>query len=98
MTLVGNKVDLQEKREVAVQDGIEYTEKNGFSVPLKTYLPDGDIDLTALNCHNIEDGLVFDVRVVLHGEKINEAAEYEVKDVIFIDAEMLLPYSAHIPS
>jgi len=33
--------------------------------------------------------LVFDVRVVLHGEKINEAAEYEVKDVIFIDAEVI---------
>lgn len=59
------------------------------SVPLKTYLPDGDIDLTALSCQNIEDGLVSDVRAVLHGEEINEAAEYEVKDVRFIDAEVL---------
>ena len=66
------------------------------SVPLKTYLPDGDIDLTALSCQNIEDGLVSDVRAVLHGEEINEAAEYEVKDVRFIDAEVLstwlMPY------
>lgn len=66
------------------------------SVPLKTYLPDGDIDLTALSCENIEDGLVSDVRAVLHGEEINEAAEYEVKDVRFIDAEVLstqlMPY------
>ncbi|KAG4402595.1 hypothetical protein GLYMA_02G235800v4 [Glycine max] len=60
------------------------------SVPLKTYLPDGDIDLTALSCENIEDGLVSDVRAVLHGEEINEAAEYEVKDVRFIDAEVKL--------
>ncbi|KAG4382981.1 hypothetical protein GLYMA_14G203800v4 [Glycine max] len=60
------------------------------SVPLKTYLPDGDIDLTALSCQNIEDGLVSDVRAVLHGEEINEASEYEVKDVRFIDAEVKL--------
>ncbi|CAI8585976.1 unnamed protein product [Vicia faba] len=60
------------------------------SVPLKTYLPDGDIDLTALSCQNIEDGLVSDVHSVLRGEENNEAAEYEVKDVRFIDAEVKL--------
>ncbi|KAF7816223.1 putative polynucleotide adenylyltransferase [Senna tora] len=60
------------------------------SVPLKTYLPDGDIDLTALSCQNIEDALVSDVHAVLKGEEINEAAEYEVKDVRFIDAEVKL--------
>lgn len=59
------------------------------SVPLKTYLPDGDIDLTALSYQNIEDGLVSDVHAVLRGEENNEAAEYEVKDVRFIDAEVL---------
>ena len=59
------------------------------SVPLKTYLPDGDIDLTALSPQNIEDGLVSDVHAVLRGEENNEAAEYEVKDVRFIDAEVL---------
>ncbi|KAJ1403118.1 Small GTPase superfamily [Sesbania bispinosa] len=30
MALVGNKADLNEKREVAAQDGIEYAEKNGM--------------------------------------------------------------------
>ncbi|CAJ2629573.1 ras-related protein RABF1-like [Trifolium pratense] len=30
MALVGNKADLNEKREVAVQDGTEYAEKNGM--------------------------------------------------------------------
>ncbi|OIW02610.1 hypothetical protein TanjilG_24061 [Lupinus angustifolius] len=60
------------------------------SVPLKTYLPDGDIDLTALSYQSIEDGLVSDVHAVLRGEEANEAAEYEVKDIRFIDAEVKL--------
>ncbi|XP_028768831.1 uncharacterized protein LOC114726413 isoform X2 [Neltuma alba] len=60
------------------------------SVPLKTYLPDGDIDLTALSGQNIEDALVSDIHTVLRGQEINEAAEYEVKDVRFIDAEVKL--------
>ncbi|KAL0382686.1 UNVERIFIED_CONTAM: Ras-related protein RA [Sesamum calycinum] len=30
MALVGNKADLQEKREVPVQDGIDYAERNGM--------------------------------------------------------------------
>ncbi|XP_039023585.1 ras-related protein RABF1-like isoform X1 [Hibiscus syriacus] len=30
MALVGNKADLQEKREVQVQDGVDYAEKNGM--------------------------------------------------------------------
>ncbi|KAG6765195.1 hypothetical protein POTOM_029216 [Populus tomentosa] len=30
MALVGNKADLQEKREVPTQDGIDYAEKNGM--------------------------------------------------------------------
>ncbi|RZC26411.1 hypothetical protein D0Y65_004867 [Glycine soja] len=63
------------------------------SVPLKTYLPDGDIDLTALSCQNIEDGLVSDVRAVLHGEEINEAAEYEVKLVKCIVQDIVVDIS-----
>ncbi|KAJ9705692.1 hypothetical protein PVL29_003661 [Vitis rotundifolia] len=30
MALVGNKADLHENREVPVQDGIDYAEKNGM--------------------------------------------------------------------
>ncbi|KAG4382983.1 hypothetical protein GLYMA_14G203800v4 [Glycine max] len=63
------------------------------SVPLKTYLPDGDIDLTALSCQNIEDGLVSDVRAVLHGEEINEASEYEVKLVKCIVQDIVVDIS-----
>ncbi|KAE8039405.1 hypothetical protein FH972_011820 [Carpinus fangiana] len=58
------------------------------SVPLKTFLPDGDIDLTAISCPNIEDSLVSDVHAVLRGEEHNKAAPYEVKDVHCIDAEV----------
>ncbi|CAK9164100.1 unnamed protein product [Ilex paraguariensis] len=57
------------------------------SVPLKTYLPDGDIDLTTLSSPNIEERLAFDVLAVLRAEELNEDAEYEVKDTQFIDAE-----------
>uniref|UniRef100_A0A5B7AM32 Uncharacterized protein n=1 Tax=Davidia involucrata TaxID=16924 RepID=A0A5B7AM32_DAVIN len=60
------------------------------SVPLKTYLPDGDIDLTALGSPNVEDALARDVLAVLQGEEQNENAEYEVKDTQFIDAEVKL--------
>lgn len=54
-------------------------------------LPDGDIDLIALSCQNIEDGLVSDVHVVLHGEEVNEAVEYEVKDPKVLSTQ-LMPY------
>lgn len=58
-------------------------------MPLKTYLPDGDIDLTALSFRNVEDALANDVRVVLEREEQNEASEFEVKDVQYIHAEVL---------
>ncbi len=66
------------------------------SVPLKTYLPDGDIDLTALSCPNIEDALVSDVHAVLRGEEHNEAARFEVRDVHCIDAEVPPSLSAFV--
>ncbi|GMP48913.1 hypothetical protein CsSME_00016095 [Camellia sinensis var. sinensis] len=60
------------------------------SVPLKTYLPDGDIDLTALSSPTAEETFARDVLAVLQGEEQNENAEYEVKDTQFIDAEVKL--------
>jgi hypothetical protein len=63
------------------------------SVPLKTYLPDGDIDLTAVSCPNIDDSLVSDVLAVLRREEHNEAPPYEVKDVHCIDAEVFSTFS-----
>ncbi|KAK9153416.1 hypothetical protein Sjap_000896 [Stephania japonica] len=60
------------------------------SVPLKTYLPDGDIDLTALCIQNVEDALASDVRAVLEREEQNKISEFEVKDIQYIHAEVKL--------
>lgn len=60
------------------------------SVPLKTYLPDGDIDLTALSSPKSDDSLCRDVLAVMHAEQLNANAEYEVRDTQFIDAEVKL--------
>ncbi|KAH0459218.1 hypothetical protein IEQ34_012032 [Dendrobium chrysotoxum] len=60
------------------------------SVPLKTYLPDGDIDLTTVGFPNIEDALAANVRSVLEVQAHNKDAEFEVKDVQLIHAEVKL--------
>ncbi|MCE0482565.1 hypothetical protein HAX54_041424 [Datura stramonium] len=60
------------------------------SVPLKTYLPDGDIDLTALSNNYCEARLAHDVLAVLQEEENRENAEFDVKDTQFIDAEVKL--------
>ncbi|XVF29697.1 hypothetical protein REPUB_Repub15cG0144500 [Reevesia pubescens] len=60
------------------------------SVPLKTYLPDGDIDLTAFGRLNFEEALANDVCTVLEREDQNRAAEFVVKDVQLIRAEVKL--------
>ncbi|KAK4582217.1 hypothetical protein RGQ29_025400 [Quercus rubra] len=60
------------------------------SVPLKTYLPDGDIDLTAFGRLNGEEALASNVCSVLEREDQNRAAEFVVKDVQMIRAEVKL--------
>ncbi|KAM3373912.1 hypothetical protein P3S68_012626 [Capsicum galapagoense] len=60
------------------------------SVPLKTYLPDGDIDLTVFSSPIIEETLARDVLAVLQEEELKENTEYDVKDPQFIDAEVKL--------
>ncbi|KAJ4912251.1 PAP/OAS1 substrate-binding domain superfamily [Raphanus sativus] len=60
------------------------------SVPLKTYLPDGDIDLTAFGgpCH--EEDLAHQVFSVLDREEHNVGAPFMIKDVQLIRAEVKL--------
>lgn len=58
-------------------------------MPLKTFLPDGDIDLTILHDPCAEASWVSDVLSLLQAEEQNEYAEYEVKDTQFIDAEVI---------
>ncbi|PHT72646.1 hypothetical protein T459_23431 [Capsicum annuum] len=60
------------------------------SVPLKTYLPDGDIDLTTFGGTNFEDALANDMVSILEAEDQNKAAEFIVKDVQLIRAEVKL--------
>ncbi|XP_014757313.1 uncharacterized protein LOC100840351 isoform X2 [Brachypodium distachyon] len=60
------------------------------SVPLKTYLPDGDIDLTAFGSTYSDESLANEVRAILEAEERREDAEFEVKDVQYIHAEVKL--------
>ncbi|CAN4111467.1 unnamed protein product [Withania somnifera] len=61
------------------------------SVPLKTYLPDGDIDLTAFSNNLIlKDTWAHQVRDMLEKEEKNENAEFHVKEVQYIQAEVKL--------
>ncbi|KAF6140889.1 hypothetical protein GIB67_042302 [Kingdonia uniflora] len=59
------------------------------SVPLKTYLPDGDIDLTTFGKNlNSKDTWANEVRDMLLNEEKNENAEFRVKEVQYIQAEV----------
>ncbi|GJN10674.1 hypothetical protein PR202_ga28789 [Eleusine coracana subsp. coracana] len=60
------------------------------SVPLKTYLPDGDVDITVLANTWMKSSLIDDVRYVLKMEMENCDAEFEVKGLHFIDADVKL--------
>lgn len=62
------------------------------SVPLKTFLPDGDVDLTALSDSAVGDTLINNVRRILESEESNIDAELEVKDVKFIEAEVFMSF------
>ncbi|CAN4101111.1 unnamed protein product [Withania somnifera] len=90
-------LDTEEKRKDVV-DYVQRLIKNSLgcevfsygSVPLKTYLPDGDIDLTVFGSPAIEETLARDVLTVLQEEELKENTEYDVKDPQFIDAEVKL--------
>uniref|UniRef100_A0A5B7BSD7 Uncharacterized protein n=1 Tax=Davidia involucrata TaxID=16924 RepID=A0A5B7BSD7_DAVIN len=59
------------------------------SVPLKTYLPDGDIDLTVFSKNqNLKDTWANKVRYMLESEEKSEDAEFRVKEVQYIQAEV----------
>ncbi|CAL0319492.1 unnamed protein product [Lupinus luteus] len=61
------------------------------SVPLKTYLPDGDIDLTAFSDNQeFKDSLAHAVRGVLESEQKNVNAAFRIKEVQYIDAEVTI--------
>ncbi|KAL7617158.1 hypothetical protein Lser_V15G03269 [Lactuca serriola] len=58
------------------------------SVPLKTYLPDGDINLTVVTkSANFRESLPSEVRDTLETEEKNENAEFHVMEVQYVLAE-----------
>lgn len=89
---------ISEERRRAVIDYVQRLLRNYLgcevfpfgSVPLKTYLPDGDIDLTIFGGLNCEEAIAKDLCSVLEIEEQNSAAEFVVKDVQFIPAEVKL--------
>ncbi|CAH9069225.1 unnamed protein product [Cuscuta epithymum] len=60
------------------------------SVPLKTFLPDGDIDLTAFGGSVADDGLAASMVSILEEENRNKDAEFSIEDVQLICAEVKL--------
>ncbi|KAF9661415.1 hypothetical protein SADUNF_Sadunf19G0066300 [Salix dunnii] len=58
------------------------------SVPLKTYLPDGDIDLMVLSHQSMEEELARDVCTLLQCEELDP--EFQVNDVQYIHAQVKL--------
>lgn len=56
------------------------------SVPLKTYLPDGDIDLTVISDQNAEEDLARGVCSILEGG--DKDSKFQVKDVQYICAQV----------
>ncbi|KAK2444259.1 PAP/OAS1 substrate-binding domain superfamily [Trifolium repens] len=59
------------------------------SVPLKTYLPDGDIDLTVFGINQIlPETFIPKILQKLESEINNESAKFRVKEVQFIQAEV----------
>ncbi|KAK9015313.1 hypothetical protein V6N11_006425 [Hibiscus sabdariffa] len=59
------------------------------SVPLKAYLPDGDIDLTAFSKErSLKDNWAHQVLDMLQKEEKHENAEFRVKEVQYIQAEV----------
>ncbi|XAR53969.1 Polynucleotide adenylyltransferase [Bertholletia excelsa] len=86
-----------EERRSAVADYVQRLIMKSFpcqvftfgSVPLKTYLPDGDIDLTAFSDNqNLKETWANQVRDMLESEEKNENAEFHVKEVQYIQAEV----------
>ncbi|KAF0900285.1 hypothetical protein E2562_030053, partial [Oryza meyeriana var. granulata] len=60
------------------------------SVPLKSYLPDGDVDITVLGNTALHGTCISDVHNILESEEQDSDAELEIKGVQFINAEVKL--------
>jgi predicted nucleotidyltransferase len=63
------------------------------SVPLKTYLPDGDIDLAVFQGKGpkLRDSWTTELSTLLEGEGRNSSSLFRIKDVHVINAEVKVP-------
>ena len=55
---------------------------------MKTYLPDGDIDLTLFGPVISDENLANEVCAILKSEERRKDSEFEVKDVHYVPAEV----------
>lgn len=58
------------------------------SVPLRTYLPDGDVDITILTNNDLDSNFIQDVCCMLAVEQSNEKAEFVLKEIQYINARV----------
>jgi DNA polymerase sigma len=58
------------------------------SVPLKTYLPDGDVDVTILTNTPEDSAFIDDVYRLLSSEANNDDAQFTVKKLEIIHAKV----------
>lgn len=58
------------------------------SVPLGTYIPDGDIDLTVL-CYNDEEE-AFAIEICKFLENRKRDPDFQIKDILYINAQVNL--------
>uniref|UniRef100_A0ACD5WM67 Uncharacterized protein n=1 Tax=Avena sativa TaxID=4498 RepID=A0ACD5WM67_AVESA len=60
------------------------------SVPLKTYLPDGDVDLTVLTNTSVDSAFIDDVYLLLCSEAQDDDAQFTIKKIGIINAKVKL--------
>uniref|UniRef100_A0ACD5YAS4 Uncharacterized protein n=1 Tax=Avena sativa TaxID=4498 RepID=A0ACD5YAS4_AVESA len=60
------------------------------SVPLKTYLPDGDVDLTVLTNPSVDSAFIDDVYLLLCSEAQDDDAPFTIKKIGIINAKVKL--------
>ena len=68
------------------------------SVPLKTYLPDGDIDLSVFQSkgNSLRDSWTTKLCLVLEDEQRDPCASFRVRDVQVIHAEVCFAHAGHV--
>lgn len=62
------------------------------SVPLKTYLPDGDVDITIITNANLDNNFIEDVCCLLAAEQSSDDAEFALREIQVINAKVSSPF------